>query len=251
MSTSSRWPPWSVQAQNFSMTQAHSAAGGVGQGVPNGLGSGGVLLGVAAVPFAGVFQRGQRGSFAVGEVAEGGRVGGCQRRGEMDADRMLRVVLGEEGADAGAPVAALRPVAGVAEPAHQLRPGTCGPLDSPARRGGLATETVPGQRRAYHVERIRRLPAVRCRVGERRDHLHELDHRAGPHRYACCPRGPAEASLPTLGPQAESWRPAVPRGLVLARRTLRTPPGLFWESRNIVRELLPPDGGVRKELQNR
>jgi hypothetical protein len=67
----------------------------VDERVADGLRSGCVLLRVAGVPFGGVLERGDRGSLALGEVVERGRVrrrqrvgsGGCRRRDRGPAGR--------------------------------------------------------------------------------------------------------------------------------------------------------------------
>ena len=53
-------------------------------------------------------------------------------------------------------------------------------LDAPARPRRLAAEPEAGQRRAHHVERVCRVAAVAGRIGQRPDHLPELDDRPGP-----------------------------------------------------------------------
>ena len=80
----------------------------------------------------------------------------------------------------GTPVAALGEVAAVAEARHQNRPGTGDPLHTPSRCCGLAGEPEPGQRGADHVERVGGVATVLGRIGERLDHLVELDDRARP-----------------------------------------------------------------------
>src|ERR1700689_4410819 len=94
----------------------------------------------------------------------------------MDARDMLRVLQTEQGADAGAPVAAYRTVALVAERGHQRRPGRGDPLDAPAGTIWLPAEPVTRQRRADDVKGVSRV----VRVRQRPDDLAELDHRAGP-----------------------------------------------------------------------
>ena len=56
--------------------------------------------------------------------------------------------------DGGAHVAALGDVAGVAEAAHQLRPGLRDAAGVPAELGRLAGEAVAGQGRQHQVERV-------------------------------------------------------------------------------------------------
>ena len=83
-------------------------------------------------------------------------------------------------ADDAAPVAALRAVAVVAEPLHQLADDRGHLLRAVAAAGGLVGEAVAGNRRRHHVERIGRVPAVVGRIGQQRDDLVELHDRAGP-----------------------------------------------------------------------
>src|SRR6266508_4243201 len=73
-----------------------------------------------------------------------------------------------------------RAVALVTEPAHQLGPGPGHPGAVPAGVAGGAGEGVPGNRRHHDVEGVRRVPATRPRVGQRPDHVEELDDRGRP-----------------------------------------------------------------------
>lgn len=66
--------------------------------------------------------------------------------------------------DDGAPVAAVRDPARVAEPLHQLRPRACDPPGGPSGLGGLLREPEPGERRDHHVERIGGVSSVRNRA---------------------------------------------------------------------------------------
>ena len=98
----------------------------------------------------------------------------------MDAEQPCGRLARHGGRDRGAPVAALRPVAGVAETLHQLRPGPGDAVGTPARRGRLTGKPVARQRRYHHIECVRGVPAVRGGIGERLDDLQLLDDRAGP-----------------------------------------------------------------------
>ena len=131
-------------------------------------------------PLAAAPERDKGLALPVGKGPEGGRVRRRQRRDQVDPRDVARVLAADAGADAGSPVAALRAVAPVAEPGHQLRPGGGDPLDAPTRPRGLPAETVARQRRAHHVERVGRGAAMGDRVGQRPDHLQELHHRARP-----------------------------------------------------------------------
>ena len=98
----------------------------------------------------------------------------------MDAEQPLRCLAAHRVGDGGAHVAALGDVPGVAEAAHQLRPGPRDAAGVPAELGRLAGEAVAGQGRQHEVERVLGASAVRGRVGERADGLEQLDDRAGP-----------------------------------------------------------------------
>ena len=99
----------------------------------------------------------------------------------MDAEQPLGCLAAHRVGDGGALVAALGDVAGVAEAAHQLRPGARDAAGVPAGLDvGSRGEAVAGQRRQHQVERVLGRAAVRGRVGERADDPEQLDHRAGP-----------------------------------------------------------------------
>ena len=68
----------------------------------------------------------------------------------------------------------------VAEARHQSRDGFRHPLRTVAGRAGLVREAEAGERQGDHVERILGAAAVFHRIGQRSDHLRELDDRAGP-----------------------------------------------------------------------
>ena len=98
----------------------------------------------------------------------------------MNAHHSVGVGEPKAGGDAGAPVAALRAEAVVAEPCHQFDPQV---RDSkrvhPALTWAIG-EAVAGQRRDHHVERIPGIPTVTSGVAEERYDLEQLDERAGP-----------------------------------------------------------------------
>ena len=98
----------------------------------------------------------------------------------MDADQPVGCLASHRVGDAGADVASLGDVAVVAETAHQLGPGPCGPAKVPADLDRLAREAVPGQGGQHEVEGILGAAAVRGRVGQRADRVDQLDHRARP-----------------------------------------------------------------------
>ena len=99
----------------------------------------------------------------------------------MDADRAIGMGEAETGGNEGAPIAALRPEAPVAELFdHQLGQAVGDRLD---RKTGLARgegEAEARQRRCDHGEGIARIAAVARRVGQARDEVEELEHRARP-----------------------------------------------------------------------
>ena len=90
------------------------------------------------------------------------------------------VLRAERGGHRGAPVAALRAVARVAQAIHQLGPGRGDAIDAPAGGRGLGREAEAGQGRADHVEGVGGIAAVLHRIDQRFDHLVELDDRTGP-----------------------------------------------------------------------
>src|SRR5918993_562601 len=77
-------------------------------------------------------------------------------------------------------VVAVRAVALVAEPTHQLGPRLRGALGVPARLGGRPGETEPRKGWDDHVERVGGVPAVGVRVGERVDEAEVLHRGVGP-----------------------------------------------------------------------
>jgi hypothetical protein len=89
--------------------------------------------------------------------------------------------LADAGRDHRAPVAALGDVLAVAQAAHQLVQAVGDACSTPQpARSRLAREAVARQRRTDDVERVLGIAAVGDRVGQRPDHLLELDDRAGP-----------------------------------------------------------------------
>ena len=98
----------------------------------------------------------------------------------MDAKQAFGCLAAHRVGDGGAHVAALGHVAGVAEAAHQLGPGSGDAADVPAGLGRLGGQAVAGQGRQHEVERVLGGAAVRGRVGKRADDPEQLDDRAGP-----------------------------------------------------------------------
>jgi hypothetical protein len=104
----------------------------------------------------------------------------CPGHVHVDADEPFGGVRREQLRDDRAPVAALGDVPPVAEPEHELVERGRHPGRGPAGRRRLAGEAVAGHRRQDEVEGVLGAAAVGRRVGERLDHLQELDDRAGP-----------------------------------------------------------------------
>jgi hypothetical protein len=159
---------------------------------PGGQGDGGIEQRVAdrlragrhfdEVAVSGLLEGGDlrgRGAFLVGVR----RHGAVQRRHEqvrVDADQTLGCLAAHHVGDAGADVAALGYVAGIAEAAHELAPGPCGAAQVPADLDRLGREAVPGQGGQNEMEGILGAAAVRGRVCQRVDRVDQLDHGAGP-----------------------------------------------------------------------
>ena len=99
---------------------------------------------------------------------------------EVDAGQPIGGQTCHRVGDAGALVAALGDVAGVAEAAHELSPGLCRAVLIPADLLRLVGEAEAGQRRQDEVERVLGASAVGGRIGERADDVEHLDHRTGP-----------------------------------------------------------------------
>src|SRR5204862_6045459 len=134
------------------------------------------------VAVAGLLEGGDlrgRGAFLVGLR----RHGAAQCRYEqvrVDADQPVGCLAAHHVGDAGADVAALGDVAGVAEAVHELGPGSCSPVQVPADLGRLAREAVAGQGGQHEVEGILGAAAVRGRVGQRADGVDQLHDGAWP-----------------------------------------------------------------------
>ncbi len=100
---------------------------------------------------------------------------------DVDADEPLRISKRQSGGDEAAPVAALRAPALVAQHVGHQRGERVGHLDDPeARLARGVGETVAGQRRRDHRERIGGVAAEARGIGEHGDDLVELPHRARP-----------------------------------------------------------------------
>lgn len=107
-------------------------------------------------------------------------VGDYLRKIEMDADEARCALLGHGRRDERAPVTALSAVPAVAQPRHERCPAACDALGIPAGRGRLVREGESRKRRDDEIERVARLAAVDDGVGQRSDHLQEIQHRARP-----------------------------------------------------------------------
>ena len=124
----------------------------------------------------------EAGLVGLGEVGQLGRVAGGEGAQVVDvhADDMIRVDAAQLGRDDRAGVAALGPVAVVAEAVHQLGPGLGHPAGVPAWPGERRGEAEAGQRRRDDMEGVGRVAAVASGVGQRADDFDELDDRAWP-----------------------------------------------------------------------
>jgi long-chain acyl-CoA synthetase len=118
------------------------AGGRIGEGVAQGLRTGRLLCGIAHLPVGDVF-----------EPFEGPRLLWCRLaldlglehgQGDVDASAMFAVECGQRARDGRAPVAALRAIAAIAEPRHELCPGKGDAIDSPAGDGRLYEKPKPG-----------------------------------------------------------------------------------------------------------
>ena len=99
---------------------------------------------------------------------------------EVDPEQPIGVAHGEVGGDRRPPVAALGAEPVVAERGHDLGPTVGDAFDAPAGLGRLVAEAVSGQRRQHDMERVAGIATVSGRVGERPDHVEELDDRPRP-----------------------------------------------------------------------
>ena len=111
----------------------------------------------------------------VGDVG-GERVGTVQ----VDSEQSLGTDDPERGGDDRTPVTTLRCPRRVAETCHQLGPGRGDAGDVPPRLCRFPGESESGQGGNDDVEGILDVSAERDRVGERADHLQELDDRPWP-----------------------------------------------------------------------
>jgi hypothetical protein len=127
-------------------------------------------------------QLAHRGAVFGRHAVEPRRVAGGEREhlGHVHAHDMLWIDPPDLRGDHRAGVVAGCAVTLVAEAVHQRGPGRGGPLGAPAPAGERGRERESGQRRDHQVERVRRVGAVGSRVGQRADHIEELDDRARP-----------------------------------------------------------------------
>ena len=99
---------------------------------------------------------------------------------DVDADHAVGVAAADLGRDHRAGVVAVRAVALVAEPAHQLGPCAGDARRAPARLAGRPGEADAGERRDHEVERVGGVGAVGAGIGQRADHVEVLDDRHRP-----------------------------------------------------------------------
>src|SRR2546430_12035606 len=98
----------------------------------------------------------------------------------MDGGAVLRVERADSRRDLGAPVAALRAVALVAEATHQFGERACDTPDVPAPRPGRLGEAVTRQRRYDDVTGVGRAAVVSLRVRQSGADVDELHDGARP-----------------------------------------------------------------------
>ena len=110
------------------------------------------------------------------------RLVGLQREQvDVDAEQLFRMGDAEAGCGEGAPVAALRAEAPVAQHVrHQRREAIGDRLDAEAWLAGAEGQAVAGQGGRHHGEGIGRVAAEAGGVGEPRNDIEELEDRAGP-----------------------------------------------------------------------
>ena len=94
---------------------------------------------------------------------------------EVNAEQPVRSQASHRVSDVGADIAALGDVPVVAEPVHQLSPGSPHAAWVPAEHRRLAGEAEAGQGREHKVERVLGVSAVCGRVGERFDDVYLLN----------------------------------------------------------------------------
>ena len=90
------------------------------------------------------------------------------------------VLRAERSGHCGAPVATLCAIARVAQTVHQRSPGRRDMIDAPTDSHWLGRKAKARQRRANHVKGVSAVAAMGGRIGQRLDHLVELNHRARP-----------------------------------------------------------------------
>ncbi len=155
---------------------------GVVQPVRQGLRPGDLDHHVAGLLGLQVLQVRQPRPLGLGQLPHLVRVdlGECGGPVHVHADDLVGIEPAEPRGDDRAGVAALRAVAVVSEPVHQLseRPGH--PVGVPAGLAGRPGEPAARDRRDHQVERVRRVAAMCPGVGQRTDDVQELHDRAGP-----------------------------------------------------------------------
>ena len=146
------------------------------EAVAQSLGAGALLFGVAR--FLGLIlgDAVQRGAFHGRHVLQARFVRRANRHVHMKGGAMLGFAQPHVLRDEGAPVAALRHIAAVAEPGHELAPHAADLLRADAGLGRLAGEAVAGEGGGDEVESI----AGVLRLREGIDDFVKLDDGAGP-----------------------------------------------------------------------
>src|SRR5215203_1897310 len=98
---------------------------------------------------------------------------------DVNADHVVGIQASLYGSNDRTGVVAVRAVAVVAKPPHELGPSPRGALRIPARLGGRPRESEDGKRGNHHMERIDCFSSVGARVGERADEVQILHNRTG------------------------------------------------------------------------
>ena len=147
---------------------------------------------------------------------------------DVHADDVLGIDASQIGADHRSRVVADGAVSIVAESRHQLGPGGGDPHVVPASIARGTGESEPRNRRDDEVKRIGATLPVRHRIGQRPDHVEELDDRARP------PMG-----------QDQRKRVRLPRSHVQEMDALTVDRGLGW--RALVEARFPPSPFVAVE----
>src|SRR6478736_4512768 len=122
------------------------------------------------------FKVGHRREFVLAELA--GRH--ADTAVDVYSDDPLRCCAPDRGRHAGTDIAPMNAKPVVAQPSHQLEPGSRNPVDIPTRVGYRARETEAGQAGNDEVKRVRWVATAASRVSQWPKHVEELHKRARP-----------------------------------------------------------------------